>query len=380
MAWQCGRCAAASGEGAFTLSPDTATPGYVEVRLGAIVRNYEKLREGTSGCRVGAVVKANAYGLGASRIAQSLYDADCRQFFVATIEEGIALRRQLPANTEAEIFVFEGYRSDSKQTLLENSLFPVLNTSAQAREWLAVGAPSALHVDTGMTRLGIDLDELAQLYTADKISERLQLRYLMTHLACADEPGHPQNELQLERFDKAREIAHDVEVSIANSAGAFLDPRFHGDLIRPGIALYGGNPFADHENPMETVATLYGRILQLREVPESVSIGYGASFEASANSRIATVGVGYADGYPRVLGNAALAAVKGIRVPVVGRVSMDLSTIDVSDIDAANITVGDYVEMFGDFVSIDEIAALSSTISYEILTGLGSRLPRIYVD
>lgn len=362
---------------------DGAT-GYVEVRLGAIARNYLKLREGTrsngNGTEVGAVVKANAYGLGVEHVAPALFDVGCRKFFVATLEEGVLLRSRLAAKTDAEIYVFEGLRQGSEALYEEHTLAPVLNTPEQVRYWQRVGAPCAVHVDTGMSRLGLTMEQLSELFATGALRQQLGMQYLMTHLSCADDPEHPQNLAQLDRFEQARELVGDVKVSIANSAGAFLDQRFHGDLIRPGIALYGGNPFSEHENPMEPAASLYARVLQLRQVNADMTVGYGATFHAPAGTRIATVGVGYADGYPRILGNAALVAVRGVHVPVIGAVSMDLTCLDVTDLDADRIAVGDYVEMFGDFVSVDDIAALCSTISYEILTGLNPRLPRVCVE
>jgi alanine racemase len=350
------------------------------VRLGALARNYAKLRDIAHDAVVGAVVKADAYGLGAQRVARRLFEEGCRQFFVATLEEGTALRGMLPVNTGAEIYVFEGLRAASENEFSRHALSPVLNTRAQVQRWASVGAACAVHVDTGMSRLGLSVEEAADLFAESTLANRIGLQCLMTHLACADQPDDPMNRLQLERFESLRAMVGDVMVSICNSAGAFLDARFHGDLIRAGIALYGGNPFSNQGNPMEPVASLFARILQLRRLEHEASVGYGATYTAPAGSRIATVGVGYADGYPRMLGNSAHAVWKSHRFPVVGRVSMDLTCVDVSDSAGDMIAVGDYVEMLGEHISLDEIAGLCSTISYEILTGLKPRVPRVYVD
>lgn len=355
-------------------------PGFVEVRLGALARNYAKLVRAAPAAQVAAVVKADAYGLGADRIAVRLREAGCRSFFVATLEEGIALRRILHESPQSEVFVFEGVRAGAGESFRRNDLIPVLNTAAQIREWSNIGAPSAVHVDTGMSRLGLSVEEFTELFSDAALSERLGMKLLMTHLACADDPQSPHNELQLQRFEAVRALIGDVRVSIGNSAGALMAKDYHGDLLRAGIALYGGNPFSGRENPMEPVASLYARVLQVREIATETTVGYGATFTASAGSRLATVGVGYADGYPRILGNRAQAYAKGRRYPVVGRISMDLTSVDVSASDAGEIEVGDYVEMIGQHVPADEIAVLCSTISYEILAGLRARVPRVYVD
>lgn len=362
------------------MSDAISAAGYVAVRLASLAGNYAMLRDTADGTNVGAVVKADAYGLGAVRIAKRLMQEGCREFFVATLEEGVALRAAVAAEDSVQIYVFEGLRTGTEKLFCEHTLIPVLNTYSQIENWLDVNAPCAVHVDTGMSRLGISIEEFATVFAKPSMAKRLGLQLLMTHLACADEPEHPQNALQVERFSAVQNLVGKVRVSIANSAGVFLDQRFRGDLIRAGIALYGGNPFAARRNPMQVVATLFARVLQIRELIHAAPVGYGATYEAPARSRIATVGVGYADGYPRMLGNAAQAAYNGTRVPVVGRVSMDLTCLEVSAPGAGDISVGDYVEMFGDHVPVDEIAGLCGTISYEILTGLNARLPRVYSD
>ena len=357
------------------------TAGYVEVRLDALARNYYRIQQAAPGAAVGAVVKADAYGLGAARIANYLLGLGCRSFFVATLEEGVALREAISASEAATvIYVFEGLRSGKARIYVDCALRPVLNTVEQVAAWLEIGEPGAIQVDTGMGRLGVSASELNELLADDVAVQRLNLRHVLTHLACADDPPSPFNARQREAFSALQARLGDVEVSIANTAGAFLGPSFRADLVRAGIGLYGGNPFAADANPMDPVATLFARVLQVRELDTSARIGYGATYLAPAGSRIATVGVGYADGYPRVLGNTAHAFFDGFILPVVGRVSMDLTCVDVTALDRGAMKVGDYVEMFGAHVSVDEVAALSGTISYEILTGLNARLPRIYLE
>jgi alanine racemase len=244
---------------------------------------------------------------------------------------------------------------------------------------LPLGLPAALHIDTGMTRLGLDGHDVATLKERAAFA-RLEIACAVTHFACADERDHPLTEKQLARFEELSAQLPGAPTSIGNSAAVFLGARYCGDLARPGIALYGGNPFSEGKSPVEPVASLLGRVLQIRELHEAASVGYGATYEARKGMRIATVGVGYADGYPRAMGNRGEVSFKGKRLPVVGRVSMDLLTIDVSSVGATDIGVGDYVELFGTEVPVDEVALACDTIDYEILTGLGDRLERVYID
>src|SRR5690606_37742947 len=209
---------------------------------------------------------------------------------------------------------------------------------------------------------------------------RLEISTVVTHPARAADQLHPLTRKQLERFDALRRELPSARTSIGNSAGAFRGAEYCGDIARPGIALYGRNPFVGRESPVECVATPRGRVLQLRGVDEQCTVGYGATYETRPPARLAVVGVGYADGYPRCLGNRAFAAFGGKRLPVVGRVSMELLNIDVSALPAGEPAVGDWVELVGPAVSVDEVAAAAGTISYEILTRFGPQLRRVYVD
>jgi alanine racemase len=253
-----------------------------------------------------------------------------------------------------------------------------LSTLEQVERWRGRGR-ALLHIDTGMNRLGLTAGDVAALAIRKDVMADLELDFVMTHLACADEPGHPLNAEQLARFERLRRSLPPAPTSIGNSAGTLLDAAHRGDLVRPGIALYGGNPFSDRPNPMEAVVTLTAPILQLRDIGEPATVGYGATYVAQSSTRIAVVAIGYADGYPRSLGNCGTAAIHGRRVPVVGRVSMDLLTLDVGNLPRNAARVGDAVELIGPTVGIDEVAAAAGTISYEILTGLGARLARDYV-
>jgi alanine racemase len=349
------------------------------IDLDALQRNYLALAAAAAPSSCGAVVKADAYGLGLAQVSSCLHTAGCRDFFVANLAEGIQLRSILG---DAQVFVFAGPEPGEEQALQDADLVPVLNSLAQIERWAATPAcrrhPVAIHIDTGMSRLGMDAREVRELAASPALLDGLRIEYLMTHLACADEPGHPLNDEQLQRFDAMRSALPQARLCIGNSAAVFAGTRFCGDLARAGIALYGGNPFVARDNPMETVARLHSPILQVRDITEPSSVGYGATYIAQPPARLATVGAGYADGYPRALGNAAHAYLGGVRVPVVGRVSMDMLTLDVSAVAPEAAYPGAMVELLGDHVRLDEVAAAAGTISYELLARLGARWTRRY--
>ena len=353
------------------------SPGVLTVDLGALARNYRTLRGAAPQSACGAVVKANAYGLGVAPVAGRLWEEGCRHFFVATAQEGIELRSLLPG---ARIFVFEGVLEGSADGVIGADLIPVLNSIGQIRCWRAVGAgrPAAIHLDTGMSRLGLADAELREVSRAGLL-EDLDLRYALTHLACGDVPSDPLNARQVRHFGDLLARLPEVRTSIGGSAGILLGPGYQGDLVRPGIALYGGNPFAGGHSPTEPVVTLEGIVLQTRTVTRQQTVGYGATHTVRAGARLATVGVGFADGYPRALGNRGVAFVAGTEVQVVGRVSMDLITLDVSGVAPAEVRSGDTVELLGRNVLLDDLARKAGTIGYEILTGLGPRWQWRYV-
>lgn len=335
----------------------------------ALGANYQLFKDAARPGVAGAVVKADGYGLGAAAVSSTLWQRGCRDFFVATAEEGVALRAALP---EARIFVFEGALDDSAETLRDAGLIPILNHAGQARTWRGAGGgrPAAVHVDTGLNRLGFPWRAGAEDW------QGLQVCLLVSHLACADEPEHPMNAQQLERLGRVRQTLPGVPVSLGNSAAVLGGPGLTGDLGRPGIGLYGGNPYAAAPSPVRPVVTMEARILQLRRVPPGESVGYGATFSAAAETEVAILGAGYADGIPRLLSNRGQVSVSGVRCPVIGRVSMDLMAVDVTGRGAA---VGDWVEIFGAVVSIDEVAEWAETIAYEVLTGLGRRPQRHWI-
>lgn len=356
--------------------PTEPTRATLRVDLDALARNYALLRANAAPAECAAVVKADAYGLGVERVARRLLREGCRRMFVATLAEARELRAVVP---DVQIYVLEGAIDGAVAELAELAARPVLNTLEQVERWRGRGR-AALHLDTGMNRLGLSAHDVGALVMRRELVAELELDFLMTHLACADEPEHSLNREQLERFARWRARLPTLPTSIGNSAGALIDAAHRGDIVRPGIGLYGGNPFASRQNPMETVVTLTAPILQLREIGEPQPVGYGATYVASPPARLAIVGAGYSDGYPRNLGNRGTAAVHGTRVPVVGRVSMDLIAVDVGALPHDRVRVGDPVELLGPTIGVDEVAAAAGTISYEILTGLGRRLKREYSE
>ena len=350
------------------------------VNLDALARNYRLLRETAAPAECGAVVKANAYGVGVEPVASCLLEEGCRHFFVATVEEGLELREQ---SSTAEIFVLVGAQAGEESTLREANLIPVLNSHEQIARWVefddAKDYPVMVHIDTGMTRLGLDTAEVSRLARDAGVLEGLEISYLMTHLACADEPSHPFNREQVERFERFCRQLPAAKTSIGNSAGLLTAEEYRGDLVRPGIALYGGNPFIDAPNPMEVVVTLQAPVLQVQSITEPTTVGYGATHRMDPPARLATVGVGYADGIPRALGNCGEAYLGGVRVPIVGQVSMDLMTLDVSAVADQHVYAGASVELIGKNILLDEAARTAGTIGYELLTGFGARWERRYI-
>ena len=338
----------------------------LRIDLRALTANYGTFCEAAAGT-VAAVVKAAAYGLGVEAVSRALAGAGCGHFFVARASEGVALRRVL---AEPEIHILEGVFPETVDALLENGLNPVLNSPEQLAIWDATH-PSAvtIHVDTGMNRLGFPPDVSPQAFSG------LEVELLLTHLACADEPEHPLNALQLQRIERLRQRFPGTKLSVGNSAGILNGGDFQGDLARPGIGLYGGNPWTERPNPMRTVAAFEAQVVQVREVEPGDTIGYGASHQAARRMSVAVIGIGYADGLPRLLSDRGEVFANGRRCPMLGRVSMDLTAIDATGV---GLQTGDWVEVFGPNLPVDEVAAKASTIAYEILAGISQRVERRY--
>jgi alanine racemase len=354
----------------------------ITIDLDALAANYRYCREQIQPASCAVVVKADAYGLGIRKIAPALRQAGCRQFFTATHREGVTLRGLLP---EVEIYVFEGVTERSQAAFCAHDLVPVLITPAHSALWaekarsLGRKLPAIIHIDTGMTRLGFGEDELHELLKKREDLGQLDTRYIMTHYACADEPGASKTREQLDRFNRLRRLLPPTPTSVGNSAGGLLGRDFSGDMARVGIALFGGNPYQGDMPPLKPVLRVQSRILQLREITGGTTVGYGATYSAKSDSRIATVGIGYADGYPWSLGNRGIASVGGHRVPVVGRVSMDLITLDVTGIPDELVQPGCMADLIGPDISLEEVAERAGTINYEILTRLGQRARRKFL-
>jgi alanine racemase len=363
-----------------TSATNLPSAGLLTVNLDALARNYRLLKKTAAPAECGAVVKAKAYGLGVEPVATCLFDEGCRHFFVATVEEGLELRAHIAS---AAIYVMIGAQAGEERTLRDADLIPVLNSYEQIERWIELGDakrfPVIVHIDTGMTRLGLDTRQADRLAHDARVSNELEISYLMTHLACADEPAHPFNREQVDRFERFCRQLPAAKTSIGNSAGLLTAEAYRGDLVRPGIALYGGNPFAAAPNPMEVVVTLQAPVLQVWDVTTATPVGYGATHRTDASARLATVGVGYADGIPRSLGNSGEAYLGNVRVPIVGHVSMDLLTMDVSAVAGQHVHPGASVELIGKNILLDEAARTAGTIGYELLTGFGARWERRYV-
>ena len=364
------------------LSADLAG-GRVTINLAALIENWRSIARAASGAEAAAVLKADGYGIGIQQAGASLAAAGCRTFFVALPEEGIALRKVIAAEA---IYVLDGLLAGSAGDYVAADLRPVLGSMAEIREWAEMkhgGARTgaAIHVDTGMNRLGLKPDEARQIATDPDLIAAITPSLLMSHLACADTPAQALNARQLALFRQMRILFPTSRASLANSAGVFLGDEYHFDLVRPGVALYGAR-FRNDLPPLAPVATLEARVLQVHAAAPGETIGYGATQTIRTPTRVAILGVGYADGYHRAASASdhragARAYVHKHSVPLIGRVSMDLIAIDVTD--APDVERGDWVELFGPNIPVDEVAENAGTIGYELLTSLGPRYARRYI-
>ena len=353
----------------------------ITVDLDAVAANFGTLRAEAPTAEVAPVVKAEAYGLGAGPVALRLWEEGARRFFVARVREGEALREALGPHRPAEIYVLDGAPRGSLPRIADAGLVPVLNSMIQLEEASAFSGPRqrlpvALHIDTGLNRLGLRVEEAEALAQATGRLRGLELGLLMSHLACGPDPDHPMNRSQLEAFRRAATLFPDARKSLANSAGVFLGADYHFDVVRPGITLYGGGPRERHDPRIAAVAALEAPILQVRTVPPGESVGYDATFTAQEPTRVAILPLGHADGVMRSLTGRGYAWFEGARRPYLGSVSMDLVAIDVTGCDGAR--PGAMVELLGPHVAVDDLAQAAGTISYEILVRLSSRAERVY--
>jgi len=357
------------------------------IDLGAIAANWRGLRDaGRAGGKpidCAAVLKADAYGTGATMVGPRLANEGCRQFFVAHIEEGLALRGVLP---DPPIYVLNGLLAGTESDFVEFSLTPVLNHLGQLNAWRAAAQrysrplDAVIHIDTGMHRLGFSPEEAQALAGERGRLRGLRLALLMSHLVVSEEPDNPINGEQLSRFRNFVRTMPGAPASLANSSGIFLGPDYHFDLLRPGAALFGINPRPGQGNPMLTTVTLHARILQVRRIDALQTVGYGAAWRSARPSRVATIALGYADGYFRTLINRTHVHLAGRKVPVIGRISMDLVTVDVTDVPEDESRPGALVEVLGSHLTADDLADHARTNAYEVMTALGRRYARVYAD
>jgi alanine racemase len=357
--------------------------GILTIDLAAIVANWRELARRAAPAQCGAVVKADGYGCGIEPVTAALAKAGCATFFVATLAEARRARSVAP---QAAIYVL-ALMPGTLASFAQGNFRPVLGSVEELAEWKAFRATgsqgsAALHIDTGMNRLGLSNEDIARL-DPRALARSAGLDLLMSHFACSEEPSHPLNAKQMADFREVRDLFPGLPGSLANSSGIFLGPDAHHDLVRPGVALYGANPTPGHLNLMRAAVRLEGRVVQVRDVEPGDTVGYSAIWTARRPTRLAIVAIGYADGLPRAASASdakpgAEAVVAGRPCPLAGRVSMDLLAVDVTDLPQDKPRRGDTVTVLDDTIGVDDLASHAGTIAYEVLTSLGRRYHRIY--
>lgn len=363
-------------------------PGVVLINLDRIAANWRALKSLVAPADCAAVAKADAYGLGAARVIPTLARAGANKFFVATLKEASEALTLAPCSM---VFVLDGLLPGTARDMARTGATPVLSSLPEVREWAALApsrnepVPCVLHVDTGLNRLGLTAQEIHALANDMHTLQRLDVRLVMSHMACADEPAHAMNAQQLSVFRQLQPLLPSAPLSLAASDGLMLGAEHHFDLVRPGYALYGGQPLPGRITPVKPVVEAYARVLQVRELAPGQTVGYSATFTADRLTRIAVVAAGYADGFLRHLsagsgerrGHVAFA---GRLCPVVGRVSMDLITVDITDLEDRPPERGDWAEIIGPTITIEDVGAAGGTIGYEVLTRLSPRFPRLHLE
>ncbi|MFN3609031.1 MAG: alanine racemase [Hyphomonas sp.] len=367
-----------------TWHPSADEAGRLTIDMGAIAANYRRLRAMHPAARVGAMVKADAYGLGAAQIAPMLAGQGAQDFFVAHLAEALTLKPLLPPGVS--IFVLNGIAPGDERRCAEAGVIPVLSTPEQARAWYSLAvdraraAPAALQADTGMSRLGLSEADLEEILDWPDFAGQVNVCLLMTHLACADTPAAPANANQIRSFARFTARLPSVPRSLANSAAAMFLPEAAGGVLRPGLILYGVDPGTRGVPDMDAALRLEARVIQLRDIPAGTGVGYGFDHIADRPLRLATLSAGYADGWPRALSSKGAAWFAGHRLPILGRISMDSCMVDVTGLSEERIRPGDCVELIGPYQSVSDLASQLNTTPHEILTGLGRRFARSYVN
>lgn len=365
-----------------TLDAD-ACSGHLIIDLKALVNNYRTLAARVSPAEASAVVKADAYGLGACHVAPALYAAGCRKFFVAHLQEAASLKPCLPA--DASLFILNGLQPGGEHYAANHGFIPVLNSLEQITNWqttaqaLQKTLPAILQFDTGMSRLGLSPDEVEQLLQTPSRLDDLDIHYIMSHLASADESDSAQNADQLAAMQAIAAQFPNIPLCFANSGGVFIDKTFHGALARPGVALYGAVASDKADQVLQPVVRLNVKVIQTRTVAAGARIGYGGAHIAQSEMRLATIAAGYADGLPRSLSDKGAAYCGDVRLPIIGRVSMDSIIVDISALAPDTLKLGSMVEIIGPHQTLEMIAKDAGTISYEILTSLRQRYQRDYI-
>jgi len=364
-----------------------ACGGVLKIDLDALAANYHLIADHVSPARMSAVVKADAYGLGVKPVASKLYQAGCRLFFVAQMIEAIHLRPFLPI--DADIAILNDIHPAMVEAAADHGFLPVLNSLPSIKDWGALCEsrqrqfPCFVQIDSGMSRFGLDKGELESLIADPDIFHQAQVRAIISHLACADEPNNQQNGTQLQHFKEILTRLPKHPAALANSGGIFLSgnkQNFLFDLVRPGLALYGVDPLGRLQTTLRPVVCLSARVAQIRQVEQGGLVGYGGTYQAPRDMVVATIAVGYADGLHRHLGGRGAAFYQGIRLPMIGRISMDSITLDISALPPGTLQRGSLVELIGPNQSIDRLAHDGDTIAYEVLTSLGRRFERHYLE
>lgn len=353
------------------------------INLKSLSENYTHFQNVVGkNCSVAGIIKANAYGLGQQQIAEKLSTLGCTHFFVATLDEALNFRLY---NKKDKIAVLGGLMNNEEKTYITHNITPVLNSLDDVKIWGQVGKslnqkfPSIIHFDTGVNRLGLSKKETGTLLESADFLDNLDVQWVMSHFACADEKDHSLTPKQAADFANIAQKLPTAQKSLANSSGIFRNKSYHYQMVRPGYSLYGGNPTPETNNPIKPVAALHARILQIRECLKEQSIGYSATHVFDNNTRTATIALGYADGFLRSNSGKSIVYYNNQPCPILGRVSMDLVSIDISDIQGKQPEQGDAIEILGPNQNVDDLAKTAGTIGYEILTGLGSRYKREYI-